>query len=282
MFNLFVASDIQKYSKSYFTYPRERVFEYTSQSLVKKYSPITTVIKKELTGLPCLFAYESPRQLDARVGWVNDIVVSGNSVELEFEFDLSFSPIQSQTLDKIAPKLEILDYEMNRTHWALKNVNLFNVLFEEGIIQERKQKEFFVFICYASEDQSKAEELCDSLSDYGIKAWLDKREILPGQDWESEIHTAIRKSHAVIACLSKKSVSKEGFVQKELKTAIDIANEKPDDVIFIIPARLEDCEIPRLLSKRQWVDLFAENGFYKIMKSLEQRANSLSIRIRKV
>jgi len=105
---------------------------------------------------------------------------------------------------------------------------------------------------------------------------------LPGQNWETKIQGAIKESHLVIVCLSNKSVTKEGFVQKELKTAIDIADEKPEGTIFMIPARLEDCEVPNSLLKYQWVDLFSDDGDERLKSALFERAKNLNIRIKPI
>lgn len=281
MYNLFVAYDVEKWNRSYFTYPIDRVFEHTSSSLLQRYKSLSKNAIKELSSFPCVFAYENVHQLGARVGWINNISVSPVSVEIEFEFDVSFPQIPYELLNTIRSKLDINGYELSRTHWSVKSSNLLNVLSEEGLISKSTLKEFSVFICYASEDSSKAEALHEYLIGYGLKAWFNKRNILPGKNWEDEIHSAIRNSHTVIALLSKSSITKEGFVQKELRTALDVANEKPEGTIFVIPARLEDCQIPSSLAKYQWVDLFSENGLENMMQSLQERARSLGIRIRK-
>jgi len=78
-----------------------------------------------------------------------------------------------------------------------------------------------------------------------IEPWLDKAKILPGQDWRMVIEKAVEDSDVVIVCLSGQSVSKEGFVQREIKYAYDIALEKPEETIFLIPLRLDDCAVPR-------------------------------------
>ncbi|MBK8615506.1 MAG: toll/interleukin-1 receptor domain-containing protein [Anaerolineales bacterium] len=87
--------------------------------------------------------------------------------------------------------------------------------------------------------------------------WLDKAKILPGQDWEMVIERAVDDSDVVIACLSNQSVTKEGFVQREIRYAYDMALEKPDETIFLIPLRLDDCIVPRKLRTLHWVDYFA-------------------------
>ncbi len=134
-----------------------------------------------------------------------------------------------------------------------------------------------VFLCHASQDKPAVRELYKRLAaEKWIDPWLDEEEILPGQDWNHEIEKAIRSADAILICLSSKSVSKEGYVQKEIKRALDIAAEKPDGTIFIVPLRLEECEVPPRLSKWQWVDLFTPNAHEKLIKSLRLRAGALN------
>ena len=101
-----------------------------------------------------------------------------------------------------------------------------------------------VFLCYASDDKAVAVSLYRSLSNEGVDVWFDEEKLLPGQDWDFEISNAIRGSHAVIVCLTKNSVSKEGYVQKEIKRALDFADEKPEETIFVIPIKFDNCDIP--------------------------------------
>lgn len=132
-----------------------------------------------------------------------------------------------------------------------------------------------VFLCHASADKPKVRELYRYLKRRGLQPWLDAEDLLPGQNWKVEIPKAIETSDAIIICLSKGSVDKEGYVQKEIKFALDRALEMPEDRIFLIPARLEECDVPYSLSTYHWVDLFTEGGHEKLMKSLKLRAAQL-------
>lgn len=134
-----------------------------------------------------------------------------------------------------------------------------------------------VFLCHASSDKAKVQKLYSRLIDDGIDAWLDKEKLIPGQNWQIEIPKAVRNSDIVIVFLSSQSVNKEGFVQKEIKIALDTADEKPEGAIFIIPARLEECGIPERISQFHWVDLFSENGYMLLLKSLQMKANALGV-----
>ena len=112
------------------------------------------------------------------------------------------------------------------------------------------------------------------LTQDGVDAWLDKAKLLPGQDWELEIRKAVRETDVVVICLSKKFAQK-GYRQKEVQIALGEAGLQPEGEIFIIPARLEECNVPQSLQRWHWVDLFEPNGFSILEKSLKLRADKL-------
>ncbi len=132
-----------------------------------------------------------------------------------------------------------------------------------------------VFLCHASQDKPAVRELYNALKSEGwIDPWLDKAKILPGQDWEFVIEKAVDDSDVVIACLSGQSVTKEGFVQREIRYAYDIALEKPEETIFLIPLRLDDCIVPRKLRTLHWVDYFGEDkedSYSDLLEALKLR-----------
>lgn len=116
-----------------------------------------------------------------------------------------------------------------------------------------------VFLCHASQDKSSVRELSQRLYSEGwIDTWLDEKKILPGQDWREVIEEAVESSDIVIICLSSNSVNKEGHVQKELRYAREIALEKLEGSIFLIPLRIDECEVPRGVRFYQWADYFGE------------------------
>jgi hypothetical protein len=114
-----------------------------------------------------------------------------------------------------------------------------------------------VFLCHASQDKPTVRELYQKLAAEGwIDPWLDEEKLLPGQDWDLEIEKAVEAADAIIVCLSGTSISKEGYVQKEIKVALNYALYRPEDTIFIVPLRLDDCSVPRHLSTIQYIDYF--------------------------
>ena len=114
-----------------------------------------------------------------------------------------------------------------------------------------------IFICYAQEDENAARKLFSNLRAEGLNPWLDKESLLPGQNWRLAIQQAIRESSYFLALLSSRSVTKRGFVQKEIREALDVMSELPEGEIFLIPVRLDDCRPShQMLCDLQWVDMF--------------------------
>lgn len=148
----------------------------------------------------------------------------------------------------------------------------------------KKDTHLTVFFCHASEDKPQVRKLYKQLTKDGIDIWFDEERLLPGQDWDLEISRALRSAHAIIVCLSNQFVNKEGYVQKEIKKAFAIAEEKPDGELFIIPVRLEDFPVPERFSSIQYVDIHGDQvnaGYQKIIASLAKRAGSLGLELKK-
>jgi nucleoside phosphorylase len=125
-----------------------------------------------------------------------------------------------------------------------------------------------VFLSYAREDETKVVDLYHRLSTAGFKPWMDKKDILPGERWEASITRAIRDSHFFLACLSPNSTNKRGVIQKEIRDALDIMDSMLPSDIYLIPVRLEACEVPDRLRKFQWVNLFEGDGWSQLDKAI--------------
>jgi len=134
-----------------------------------------------------------------------------------------------------------------------------------------------IFLCHSSGDKLAVRTLYQRLRENGFNPWLDEEDILPGQDWGREISQAVRLSAIVLVCLSPSSITKAGYVQKELKQALDLADEQPDGSIFLIPVKLTDCDVPERLRQWQWVNLFEERGYDRLLTALRTRFPALSI-----
>ena len=106
----------------------------------------------------------------------------------------------------------------------------------------RIQADLSVFLCYAKEDTEIARKMYDGLSDHGINVWFDEESLMVGDNWEKEIHRAIRESDYFIVLMSRKSVSRIGYLNREIRLALDTYRNRPPGETYIIPALTEACE----------------------------------------
>jgi hypothetical protein len=144
----------------------------------------------------------------------------------------------------------------------------------ESLKQPEAGARLKVFICHASEDKPSARRLARSVEGWGHDPWLDEEKLVAGQEWDPEIRRAVREADVVLVCLSN-HFGKRGYVQKEVRLALDVADEQPEGAIYLIPVKLEDCPVPDRLTKWQWVDLFESAGQPKLEAALRLAAVAL-------
>jgi hypothetical protein len=132
------------------------------------------------------------------------------------------------------------------------------------------------FISYAREDRAMAVRLRDDLARLGAAPWIDVVDLVAGEDWQFAISRALRQSSHFLALISHNSVNKRGYVQKEVREALDLLEQLPPDAIFLIPVRLDDAEpLHGQLRNLHWVNLFSNYD-----DALAQIARSLGLEVR--
>lgn len=128
-----------------------------------------------------------------------------------------------------------------------------------------------VFISYAVEDKPMAHRLYTDLRNHGINPWIYSEDVLPGANLDMAILSAIRQSRYFILLISQHSITKRGYVQKEIKYALKALAEFPADQIFIIPVRLDETmPIDFELQDLSWVEMYRSysDGLERILKGL--------------
>ena len=128
-----------------------------------------------------------------------------------------------------------------------------------------------IFISYTREDRSIAIKIYRDLKHLGLNPWIDTEDLLAGEKWKARLRTEIRTASHFIALLSSNSVDKRGVVQWEIREAIETLQEVPENQIYFLPVRLEECNISHsVIRDIHWIDLFPdyELGFRRIAYSL--------------
>jgi hypothetical protein len=135
-----------------------------------------------------------------------------------------------------------------------------------------------VFIAYAVEDVVHAERLYGQLEGRGFEPWLDRKRLMPGQNWPLRIREAIETSDFFIACFSRNSVGKRGGFQTEVRLALECASRVPLDDIFLIPVRLDRCRVPvKITRETQYLDLFPDwdAGLDRLVRTMEKQRRKI-------
>lgn len=161
------------------------------------------------------------------------------------------------------------------TKEPLKRTETPSAVPAEAVVAAPVFRKLRVFLCHSSADKARVRELYRRLREDGIEPWLDEEDLLGGQEWREEIPKAVRRSDAVIVCCSEGSVKKTGYVQKEIRVALDVVDEQPEGSIFVIPLKLEECELPDRLKPWQAVNGANEEGYLRLMRALRARAAAL-------
>lgn len=124
------------------------------------------------------------------------------------------------------------------------------------------------FMSYSRHDENTVRGLYRTIREAGVEVWLDVERLQPGQDWALEIERAIAECALFLACVSRESSNPDSYVQLELNQALAIFQRIPQGEVFIIPLRLEECELPPPLKRLQWVDTFAPGGSQRLLDSI--------------
>ena len=109
------------------------------------------------------------------------------------------------------------------------------------------QKMSHVFISYVRENEDVVNKLDQELTLHGIEVWRDVRNLGPGARWKQEIRNAIREGSFFIACFSKEYNNRvKTQMNEELLLAIEQLRLRPNNKVWFIPIKLNECEIPSL------------------------------------
>ncbi|MBV9766523.1 MAG: toll/interleukin-1 receptor domain-containing protein [Acidobacteriaceae bacterium] len=126
-------------------------------------------------------------------------------------------------------------------------------------------------------------KLYQDLQEAGLEPWMDKEKLLPGQNWPRAIERALELSDFFLGCFSRRSTLKRSHFQCELRLALDLAARSPLEDIFLVPVRLDDCDLPRhIAQKTQYVDLFPDwnQGVKKLIRMMRRQTTERNNRLK--
>ena len=93
---------------------------------------------------------------------------------------------------------------------------------------------------------------------------------MPGEKWQKAIQRALEKSTGFVYCLSKNSSNPKKVLLWEGRQARKKADGLPDDAIYFVPVRLDDCGYPASIRRFQVVDWEGGNRKGELVRALRE------------
>jgi hypothetical protein len=134
MYNLLVSASDEAWDGTPFLLEIERcVREYTDAALTKRFGSLDAGSVNELRRFPCIFAYESMHKADPKFGVIRDVTIRQGKARIEYEIIPLAKFLTATDLERFMFELDITEWELNRTHWAVKDVVLEKELRAVGL-----------------------------------------------------------------------------------------------------------------------------------------------------
>jgi hypothetical protein len=114
----------------------------------------------------------------------------------------------------------------------------------------RQDKPFDIFLSYKSEDSVWVGDLQNALARRGVRVWLDKDQIRPGDHFGGALEAGLQECRSVGLIVTPASM-RSNWVREEYYSALSLANEGE---LQLIPILVEQAPLPAFLKGRQYVD----------------------------
>ncbi len=131
-----------------------------------------------------------------------------------------------------------------------------------------------VYLSYAQSAEKEVDGIYQQLLSAGVRPWMYKYNVLPGERWEDRIEQAIHESAIFLVLLTPEWGIQGKFVHQELELALKEAEER-DGGVFVIPVILKPCEVPNKLRHLRWVDLTAAGGWSDLLRAVGASATTM-------
>jgi hypothetical protein len=135
LFNLIISGREGAWGSGNINLERSRFLEYTDSKIAQFFKPLDQTVLPRLISLPTLFAYEKGVKGSARVGRIKDIHLSSREISIWFELDEGWPEIPAQVFSEVKRIFDVERSEEHRTHWSIKELNLYDQLEKIGVLR---------------------------------------------------------------------------------------------------------------------------------------------------
>jgi hypothetical protein len=267
MYNFLVTAKDGAWNLPAYEFERSRFGEFSSEAVMEKFGSLSVSVIDELKSFPTLFAYEGTSG-DIRIGYIRRIKERGRSILIEYEFEKDIQPIPFAKLEPLRVSLDIRDWEMNRTHWAVKDEDLFEILSSVSLIDKSfcnsygrsgrvEEIQFKVALSFSGDMRDYVQEVANELKKQLAPALVFYYEDFTAQLARPNLDTLLQRiylnnSELVVVFFSSE-YEKRQWCGLEWRAIREIIKNKSDASLMFM--RFDETEIRGLYSIDGYVDL---------------------------
>ena len=226
MYNLFVSGHTGSWNGDPWTAERSRCIsteEYTDGDIAKRFVDLDASQIGELSRFPCVFAYEAWEKAP-KFGSIRDVIVLPGQAKVKVKYDLIECEgfLTAAELNELGVELGISESERGRTHWAVKDVDLYRVLRDAKGVSLPHTDEVGpslapprsdesgddlwtpagaprLFVSHLASYKKTVHDLSRVLNDFGFACFVAHDAIEPSREWRREIERALNSCDVLVA-----------------------------------------------------------------------------------
>ncbi len=207
--------------------------------------------------------------------------------EICFELNLNLDTFSNKENTKTSIIIDLISYleRHNKTPDLINVCKKLRPNFNwDASLQENNTKphkksadqKMKIVLCCGEGDEAPTRKLYYRLISDGFQPWMNTESLVGGENLELNFLRQIEECNAILFCVSKESIQKEGFLNKAMHFAYERAKEFPEGKIYIVPVKLNECKLPYTLKNFVSINLFEEKGYEYILRTFS-RINSTNI-----
>lgn len=282
-YHLIISADTEAFKGNRFEMPSERCLEYTDNKMRDYFFRFPELRNDELLALPALIAHEQGiSENGVRLVRLTEIIRRGNRVRALYDPigpELTYTQFRDLSFE-----LDIEDFEFHRTHWAIKNVDLPEILARAGISTppsafprrpyvNLETHIFQVALSFPGEDRDLVQEIASRLEqrlglnsvfyDYHYQAFLARPSL------DTLLQTIYRNAKLNVVFLSKNYERKRWCSGIEFRAIREIINNRENDRVMFV--RTGSGDVTGVFNTDGWINA-NEHSTDNIAFFVEQRA----------